>query len=295
MRVIRAESMGMCFGVRDALALMQSVANPADVTVLGELVHNPVVNAQLTVRGFQLSSTLAAPHTPVAMITAHGVSNRVRHQLAAAGKQILDTTCPLVRKAHAAALELAAENRFVLVVGKPDHVEVRGLTGDLPDDRFAILPAADAVRPYPHSRLGILAQTTTPAADFAAIVQRVRTLNPGADIRVANTVCAPTRDRQTALLRLLDTHAPDVLVVVGGRNSNNTRRLADTARSRGIRALHVEGPADLDPAAFAGCTTVGVTAGTSTLDETINAVIRRLEDFGDACECTSPRASASIR
>jgi 4-hydroxy-3-methylbut-2-enyl diphosphate reductase len=294
MRVIRAESMGMCFGVRDALALMQSVANPADVTVLGELVHNPVVNAQLTVRGFQLSSTLDAPPTPVAMITAHGVSNRVRTQLAAAGKQVLDTTCPLVRKAHAAALELAAADRFVLVVGKPDHVEVRGLTGDLADDAFAILPTPDAVRSYARARLGILAQTTTPAADFAAIVHRVRALNPAADIRVVNTVCAPTRDRQGALLRLLDTHAPDVLVVVGGRHSNNTRRLADTARGRGIRALHVEGPADLDPAAFAGCATVGVTAGTSTLDETINAVIRRLEEFAEVPAYKSPRASASI-
>ena len=281
MRVIRAEEMGMCFGVRDALDATASVGDPSLVTIHGELVHNPRVVKRLKDAGFQQSqerSRDAAVDTPLILITAHGVSNVERRRLAAANKTVIDTTCPLVRRAHDAAQALAAEGRHVLLVGKPGHVEVQGIVEDL--DSCEVVEAPDGVAPYAHQRLGIVCQTTMPPDVFADVCARVRDVNPDADIRVIDTICRPTKLRQLSVLDLL--HRVDAIVVVGGRNSNNTRWLVNVSREHGTPAHHVESAADLDPSWFAEIQTVGLTAGTSTLDETIAEVHRALEDMGRA-------------
>ena len=136
MKVVLADAMGMCFGVRDALAVMRGVERPVEVTVMGELVHNAVVGREIAGRGFRVIGEEAAgrgeaPATETVLVTAHGVSDAERARLAASGKRILDTTCPLVRKAHGTAVRLAREGCFVVIVGKRGHVEVRGLVGDL--------------------------------------------------------------------------------------------------------------------------------------------------------------------
>jgi 4-hydroxy-3-methylbut-2-enyl diphosphate reductase len=212
------------------------------------------------------------PATPAVLVTAHGLSNAAREQLARAGKRVLDTTCPLVRRAHDAALAFAAEGRFVVVVGRPGHVEVEGLTGDLP--RFAVVPGPEAARPLPDRRLGVLFQTTTPPDLADRVLAAIRRANPDADLAVASTICRPTRDRQAAVDRLLGL--VEALVVVGGRHSNNTRALVARAVARGVPAHHVRDAADLRPEAFADVETVGLTAGTSTLPETIDEVHRAL-------------------
>jgi 4-hydroxy-3-methylbut-2-enyl diphosphate reductase len=271
MKVILAEAMGMCFGVRDALEIAAQVADPHGVTIHGELVHNPAVLVQLSARGFHLSaetSRACVPTTERVLITAHGVSERERARLESSGKQLIDTTCPLVRKAHSAALSLQREGFHVLVIGKPGHVEIEGLTGDL--HSFDILQTPGDVRTYPHPKLGIVCQTTSAARDVAQIRESIVRLNPHAEIRFIDTVCQPTKDRQIALERLLDE--VDAVVIVGGRNSNNTRKLVDRCRERGVCAHHVEGPADLNPDWLTGCDTVGLTAGTSTLDTTVHEV-----------------------
>ena len=276
MNVIRAEEMGMCFGVRDALRATQSVVDPRLVTIHGELVHNPRVARQLGEAGFRQSredSRDAAVGTPVVLITAHGVSNAERHRLAAADKALIDTTCPLVRRAHDAAQALRAEGRHVLLVGKPGHVEVRGIVEDL--DSYDVIETPDDVGCYQSRRLGIVCQTTMPPDVFADICARVRRRNPLADVRVIDTICRPTRLRQQSVLDLV--RRVDVVVVVGGRNSNNTRWLVNVCREHGTPARHVESADDLDPAWFTDVRTVGLTAGTSTLDETIDEVHRALE------------------
>lgn len=279
LRVIRADEMGMCFGVRDALAATRSVADPERVTIHGELVHNPHVARQLAEAGFSQSPEAArdaAVATPMVLITAHGVSDAERRRLAAAAKTLIDTTCPLVRRAHDAAKELRAEGRHVLVVGKATHVEVRGIVEDL--DSWDVVQTPEDVDAYDSRRLGIVCQTTTPPDVVLAVSARVRELNPLADVRLIDTVCRPTRLRQDAVLDLLGR--VDLVVVVGGRNSNNTRWLVEVCRRQGTPALHVESAGDLDSARFAGVRTVGLTAGTSTLDETIDEVYRALERIG---------------
>jgi 4-hydroxy-3-methylbut-2-enyl diphosphate reductase len=283
MNVVRAEEMGMCFGVRDALKVIGAVEAPREVTIHGELVHNEVVLARLEAGGFGMtgeSDRREVPATPTVLITAHGVSDRERARLSAAGKTLIDTTCPLVARAHEAAQRLKREGCFVVVVGRRGHVEVRGVVEDLDD--FTVVESPEEVRPYPASRIGIVCQTTAAPGLVREVREAVARENPGAEVRFIDTVCLPTKERQRSLDRLIDR--VDAVVVVGGRNSNNTKELVALCSQRGKPALHVQSAGDLDPSWFHGFRTVGLTAGTSTLGETIEEVYEalvRLPEAGD--------------
>ncbi len=278
MQVVRAEAMGMCFGVRDALTLAHEIAEPKSTTIHGELVHNATVLADLEERGFAMTgegSRTALPPTVAVMVTAHGISNRERDRLQGAGKSLIDTTCPLVRRVHDAAQRLEADGYFVVVAGRRGHVEVRGIVEDLA--HHVVVESADEVEAWPYGKIGIISQSTAAAADVAAIRTAVIARHPAAQVRFIDTVCRPTKERQAALETLLD-RVPAV-IVVGGENSNNTRRLVERARARGVLAQHVQGPDDVDIDGLRGIDTVGLTAGTSTPDAVIDAVARLLESI----------------
>lgn len=278
MQVILAETLGMCFGVRDALAIIDDVAHPHEVTIHGELVHNETVLANLQDRGFHMlqeDRRHALPLTDTVLITAHGVSQKERARLQQAGKKLLDTTCPLVERAHQAAHKLREEGRHVLVIGRRGHVEVQGVIEDL--DSFDVVQSPAEVSAYPHARLGIMCQTTTPEALVRAIRSEVERRNPSADIHFIDTVCHPTKDHQRALERLLEQ--VEAVIVVGGRNSNNTRQLVTRCHEKGLPAHHIQSAADLKPEWFTGLDRIGLTAGTSTLEETIKEVHLALENM----------------
>jgi 4-hydroxy-3-methylbut-2-enyl diphosphate reductase len=281
MRVIRSEVLGMCFGVRDALARIDQIEEPSDVTIHGELVHNAIVQGQLADRGFVLRSEVqrgaALPETPAVLITAHGVSQRERQRLEAAGKRLVDTTCPLVSRVHQAAQSLQAEGYHVLVIGRAGHVEVEGIVGDL--DHFNVIESEHDVRTYPQERLGIICQTTATEAQAIRNRAAVAACNPHAEIKFRDTICRPTKEHQNALARLLQN--VDAVVVVGGHNSNNTRALVARCRERGRPALHVQSAAELDAAWFQDFAVVGLTAGTSTPIATIDEVHRALVWIGN--------------
>jgi 4-hydroxy-3-methylbut-2-enyl diphosphate reductase len=272
--------MGMCFGVKEALARTREIEDPSQVTIYGELVHNEEVQRELARRGFssipEQTRRSYVPLTPRVMITAHGVSQTERERLESSGRELLDTTCPLVRRVHKAALFLQRQGYFVVVIGRPGHVEVEGIVGDLA--RWAVVGSAQEARSFPAPRLGVICQTTTPPFRAREILGALRQANPGKEIRFIDTICAPTRSRQEALERLLE--AVQALVVVGGANSNNTRQLGLLAEERGRPWLHVRGPADLDPRWFEPYEVVGLTAGTSTPDEIIRQVHRALLRLG---------------
>lgn len=292
MKIIRAEEMGMCFGVRDALQIADEVARPTDVTVYGELVHNPVVNHRLSKAGFHQSRENGRkPNvtTPLVLITAHGISDKERNELQANNKQLIDTTCPLVQRAHEAASDLRDEGRLVLVIGKAGHVEVQGITGDLP--RFEVISTIEDVRRFDSDHLGVISQTTTPMDRVSEIHAEIRRQNPNADIRFIDTVCRPTKLRQQAMLDLLKR--VDAVVAVGGMNSNNTRRLVNLCHEHGKPGYHVENAEQLQVEWFSAVKVVGLTAGTSTLDETIDEVQRALERMGSpvSVDLASPTSS----
>jgi 4-hydroxy-3-methylbut-2-enyl diphosphate reductase len=275
MKILTASVAGSCFGVRDALEMLNRIEQPDSVAIYGELVHNDIVLHQLETRGFHTISEThraAIPDEPNVVITAHGISHRRRQELTDAGKTLIDTTCPLVERVHRAAQDFSQSGAFVVVIGKPGHVEVEGITGDL--ESFAVVPSIAEACTYAAATIGIVCQTTFPCDEAAAIRRQIEHCNPEAEIRWADTICQPTKDRQKALSDLLDQ--VEAMVVVGGRRSHNTQRLIDACRQRGVVAWHVEEAAEIDPSWFDGFETVGLTAGTSTLPETLQQVHDRL-------------------
>ncbi|MGH7130122.1 MAG: hypothetical protein ACREIV_16240, partial [Planctomycetaceae bacterium] len=184
---------------------------------------------------------------------------------------------------------LARDGWHVLVVGRRGHVEVQGLVGDLQE--YDLLQSTEDVRTWHHDRLGIICQTTTPPAAAEAIRDAVATCNPHAQVRLVNTICQPTIDRQRAVADLLPL--VDAVVVVGGENSHNTRQLAELCRQRGTPAYHVQCAGDLRPEWFDHCGAVGLTAGTSTLDETIEQVFQSLRRLRSKADGNGPKSSAA--
>ena len=278
MYVTRAESMGMCFGVRDAVARALEHPRRTELTVLGELVHNAEVLRRLRGAGVRIAPSIEAPvETPLVMITAHGASDRAITALKGQGLEVEQATCPLVTHAHRSVRRLADAGYFPVIIGRREHVEVRGLVEDL--DAYAVIERPDEIASLPHrARYGVASQTTQPISYVLEMVDRIRAAFPEAEVRFCDTVCAPTKERQTAARRL--AASCDVVIVVGGRNSNNTRQLVRACEAEGARAYQVEGPADLQREWFDGAETVGLTAGTSTPDEVIEAVHDALIQIG---------------
>jgi 4-hydroxy-3-methylbut-2-en-1-yl diphosphate reductase len=277
MKVIVAEHFGICFGVRDAIAQAHALAREGPLTILGELVHNPIVREQLRAQRVQEQSNAIAA-TGRVMITAHGISDKQREALNKPGLEVADGTCPLVRYAHDQLKRLVRAGYFPVVIGLADHVEVRGLVGDF-TDACVINEVADIRKLPPRCCYGIVSQTTQPIDRVRALVAEIARAHPNAKIRFVDTVCKPTKDRQLALKKLIA--AAEVIVIVGGRQSNNTRQLVETCRAAGKRPLHIERPEELQPEWFRGVAVVGLTGGTSTLPETVEAVRRWLEEFHD--------------
>lgn len=275
MKIILAEHFGMCFGVRDAIAQAERLAGQGPLTILGELVHNPIVRERLLAAGARESLDFPSDGSRV-MITAHGASDLRHEQVRAAGLTSADGTCPLVRHAHTQLRALVKLGYFPIVIGKCGHVEVRGLTEDFP--RAVVLEDAAGIAALPNeSRFGVISQTTQPVEKVVAVVAALREARPEADVKFCDTVCQPTKNRQTALRKLLAVC--DLIVVVGGRASNNTRELVTAAEKAGVRALHVERAEELRAEWFRTAENVGLTAGTSTLKETVAAVHARLLEF----------------
>ena len=275
-KILRATHLGMCFGVRDAIALAQTAAQRHPVTVLGELVHNEDVLADLRARGIRFATQPGEPTTDTVLVTAHGTSDRHREELRASRLQVLDATCPLVQHAHRALRKLVEDGFHPVVIGQRNHVEVRGLTGD-----FAgcdVVLTLDDINSLPScARFGVISQTTQPMARVRELVQLMRVRFPEAEIQFRDTVCHPTKQRQHAAEELAQ-HS-DVVVVVGGAMSNNTRELVLTCTRFCARVHHVQTTADLRPAWFEGARTIGLTAGTSTPDSTIASVERWLQSL----------------
>lgn len=291
MKIIRAEHLGMCFGVRDAVALALDRAQQEPLTILGDLVHNETVLSELKARGVQTAQQPSAVTTATVMITAHGASALAIGRARARGLQVLEATCPLVHAAHRSLLKLVAEGYHPVVIGRRGHVEVRGLTEDLVECDIA-LTEAELFEIRERAKFGVIAQTTQPIERVRFLAGLLRWRFPDSEVRLVDTVCQPTKQRQNAALEL--AQQSDVVVVIGGNHSNNTAELVHTCRRHCSRVYHVQTAEDLQPGWFAGAHTVGITAGTSTPEPVILAVELWLQD--EAARRSHPaRAEASTR
>ena len=274
MRITRARALGTCFGVRDAIDAALSSSISTDLTIVGQLVHNPQTVQKLHEAGVQMVDSIDDEiQTRNVMITAHGAPASLKQKLSDRGHTVYDATCPLVLRVHQAIRRLVAEGWHPVVIGQPDHVEVRGIVGDL--DEYTVISSVDDLTQLEgRSRVGIVCQTTHRIRQAREILEQIGHRFPTMEVEFIDTVCKPTKDRQEAVEEL--SLQVDVMIVVGGANSSNTLKLLKVCQENGITAHHIESQAQLEPEWFASADHVGITAGTSTPHEVIDQIHARL-------------------
>jgi 4-hydroxy-3-methylbut-2-enyl diphosphate reductase len=304
-QILRATEMGFCMGVRRAVQIMEEAATPQNpVYSVGEIVHNPHVVEGLERGGVRQlpgpddvdgdigAATAARVKDGRVAITAHGVGERVVRELQQSGLEVIDTTCPIVTRAQRYGAKFVRDGWHILIFGDPGHKEVRGIMGWTFDERgeahatIVENPSLDSLRQmmdtfpggFP-SKVGVMAQTTHKMEDFARFVSNLMTLqrDRNFELHVVNTLCHATTGQQEAAATL--ARNVDVMVVVGGRKSANTRHLKEVCEAQGTPAYHVEGPEELEAAWFAGIQRIGLTAGASTPDYSIDEVESRLREL----------------
>ncbi len=273
MKVVVARHAGICYGVERALKLAAEAADgTSPVATLGPLIHNPQAVASLEDRGVRVTSALAEVESGTLVIRSHGVDPAVIVAAEAKGLQVIDATCPFVRAAHTCAAELASAGYAVVIVGESDHPEVEGILAHAGGAATIVERAADLPSGLGR-KVGVVVQTTQPPAVLRDVVDAL--LPRVSELRVCNTICSATAKRQESAAELADE--VDVIVVVGGHNSGNTKRLTDICMERNPRTHHVETAEELESGWFSGAAVVGVTAGASTPGEQIDGVIAAIE------------------
>ncbi|MCM8747744.1 4-hydroxy-3-methylbut-2-enyl diphosphate reductase [Thermomicrobiaceae bacterium CFH 74404] len=293
-RIVLAEVMGYCWGVRRALEIIQQAAQEGGpVATVGDVIHNPQVVQRLRGQGIE-----PLPSVPEAKargfqrvaITAHGAGPDRAQEAQSHGLTLIDTTCPLVTKVQRLAEKLVRQGYFLVVYGDAHHPEVRGVLGwagtsravaakhlsDLPWTGPRGVPGVVA----PPRKVALVSQTTKQTDEFLAFAVELTSwvARHGGEVRIINTICQPTWERQEALKAL--AQEVDVILAIGGKKSSNTARLAEVGRACGVPSYHIEGPSELDPGWFQDAQVVGLTAGASTPDEVVWEVIEALVGMG---------------
>jgi (E)-4-hydroxy-3-methyl-but-2-enyl pyrophosphate reductase len=282
MRILRASEMGFCFGVRRAVEMMEeAVHERGEMVSLGSVVHNPQVVERLRQEGLAVITDVGEAREKPVAITAHGVGPTVISNLEEAGVEIVDTTCPIVTRSQQWAKKLTDEGYGLVVFGDPNHKEMRGVLG-WAGGKVLIVPPKEEPGPLPvdfPSRIGVLSQTTETEQRFSSFVKKLFEVNMEriSELRVINTLCHATTSQQAATLELAGE--VDLMVVVGGRESANTRHLADVSRECGVETYHIEEASEIRREWLAGRSAVGVTAGASTPDFAIEEVVAKLEEL----------------
>ncbi len=272
-----SQSAGFCWGVERALELALKAADdaPGPVRSLGPLIHNPGVIADLEQRGVNVISNSADAAEGTVILRSHGVPREVKEQLTDTDITVIDATCRFVKSAQEKAAKLHRQGYFVIILGETDHPEVLALRSYAGEDSLVVESAGDLPTDLPSQRVGVVVQTTQSQEHLAALVEDLAPRTR--ELLVHNTICSATEQRQTAAMVMADQ--VDAVVVVGGRNSGNTRRLAELCAARQPKTYHVESAEELDPDWFKGLSVVGITAGASTPPEQIKAVADRLAGF----------------
>ena len=277
MEVLTAEHMGFCYGVRRAVDMAVSAPDKTGtpVVTLGPLIHNPQMIQRLKKQGIDVTDSLAAAGGATVLIRSHGVGPAVYEEAARRQISWLDATCPHVKKAQLAAKAFAAKGLRVVVAGERSHPEVKSILEWAGPGAVAVETAADIEGISFEGSVGIVSQTTLERDVFDGILAALRRLH--IEPEVNPTICLATEERQKAAKSLAGR--VDVMVVAGGRNSANTRHLAEVCRKAGARTYHVETAAELEPEMFFGVEKAGITAGASTPDWIIEEVKQRMESM----------------
>jgi 4-hydroxy-3-methylbut-2-enyl diphosphate reductase len=280
MKIEKTEEIGFCFGVKRAIDMLEKmVAERGGVETLGAVVHNQQVLQRLAEIGVRVAQSVDDIKGDTAAISSHGVTPEVEEQLKARHISIVDTTCPFVNRLQNAARRLAESGFFIVIYGDAAHTEVRGVLGWAEGKGLATLDEKDIFRldPLPR-RLGVLSQTTQIPDHFVEFVKRLidGAFARDSEMRIIDTICHDIRKRQAQALELAGR--VELMLVIGGKGSANTNRLAELCSA--VTETHlIETVAEIDPAWFEGKRTIGVTSGASTAEVTIDEVMARLQDL----------------
>jgi (E)-4-hydroxy-3-methyl-but-2-enyl pyrophosphate reductase len=269
----RAKTQGFCFGVAITVKKAEeAVATRERVTTLGHVVHNPQMVATLAEHGLRNASSVDEVESGTLFVRAHGLPTEVFEKAAERGLEVIDATCPMVTKIHVQAERLKAEGYKIVVVGDPNHPEVKGTLSHVPG-AWCIARPEDVDALPRASRVGVVVQSTWSGTGFTEIVRRLSAKYY--EVRAINTICTDTHNRQSEAAQL--ANEVDVMIVVGGKTSANTKHLAELAETGGARAYHIEGPDDLQPQWFDGVQTAGLMSGASTPGWLVDRVAERME------------------
>lgn len=279
--IVVAGSAGYCYGVERALAITEAALERASppVDTLGPIIHNPRVVGELQRHGVAVVDSVAAARGGTLIVRTHGVAPDVLAAARERGLEVIDATCPFVAVAQRKAAALREAGYTVVILGERDHPEVAGLAGFAGPDAVVVEDADElsaAAETLQGRRVGVVVQTTQTRANLASAAAALAPL--ARELLVHNTICDATEKRQSAATDL--AAGVDVVVVVGGRNSANTARLAQLCRAIQPRTYHVESAAELRAEWLVGARRIGVTAGASTPDAEIDATIERLRGLG---------------
>ena len=289
MEILLAKDMGFCWGVRRAIDIMEKAADErGEIISLGPIVHNPQVVRELEGRGVRTAGDLSDGDSLPVAITAHGVGPEVLEDARSRGNEVIDTTCPIVTRSQRWAKKMAEAGFTLVIFGDPDHREVKGVLAWAGANAIAIQDGDPLPVELP-SRLAVISQTTQSPERFAGFVSQLMQEHVGriSELRVINTLCDVTSSQQAAAREL--AQEVDLVLVVGGRSSANTRHLLDVCTEEGTLAYHVEGPDELKAEWLKGCKSVGVTAGASTPDSAVESVVRQVQRLGAGLEGAASR------
>ena len=271
-----AEEAGACYGVERALQMVESAAaeGVGSVHTLGPLIHNPCVIAELAAQGVDAVESPEEAAGDTLLLRTHGTVPEEEARARDLCARVLDATCPFVKKVHQAAERLSREGYQVVVVGEAGHPEVEATLPHAPG--AVVVGSAEEAAALPHVRkMGVVVQTTARRALLAEVVSEL--LGVAEEVRVINTICEATAGHQAAADAL--AREADVMVVIGGRISANTTRLAEISAARCPRTHHVEGADELRAEWFEGASVIGITAGASTPASQIEAVRERIAEL----------------
>ena len=278
MEILVAKNAGFCFGVKRAINMAQDCAKEAtgNIYTLGPIIHNPQVVKELEESGISKVDKVEEINNGTIIVRSHGVTSDEMKLIQEKGLEIIDATCPFVKKAHEYVELLTREGYSVIVVGEKEHPEVKGILSYGRKDIIAAASVEDLKDMPRRKKIGIVAQTTQSIENLQAVVAHC--LKKSSELKIFNTICNATSVRQQESIEL--AKQVDCMIVVGGRNSANTNRLAEICRKIQPKTYHIEVPEELNQIHFNGAKNVGITAGASTPNWIIEKVIEALKDRG---------------
>lgn len=273
-----AQNAGACYGVNRALKMAREAAdNPGPVHTLGPLIHNPRVVDELAIQGVAVADTLDAAGEGTLVLRSHGTAPQIVDEATRRGFSVVDATCPYVSKVQRKARQLAESGYAVVIIGEPGHAEVEGIRAWGGE---AVVAVADVPEKLPGDlppKVGVVIQTTQSADRVEAVLDVLQ--GRVDELRVEETVCFATQERQAAAAEL--SARVELMIVIGGRNSGNTRRLYEICKARCEATHHIEDSAEIEPTWLDGIERIGITAGASTPADHIDAVCDRIHVLTD--------------